>query len=258
MNILCIGDVFGEAGCNVLQKALPAFKKQKNIDMVICNGENSAVGNGITPASARHLLNCGVDIITGGNHSLRRGEIADLLEGSSTILRPDNLIDDAPGSGFAVVDFGHTMVGVINLMGAVYADGVSNPFLAADRLLEEAKALGLKIVVVDFHAEATSEKKAMGYYLDGKVSAMFGTHTHIATADEQIMPCGTGYITDIGMTGVEDSVLGVQKDIIISRLRDDARDKFMAAEGTAYVNGCIFDIDKSTGRCVGVERVRFN
>ncbi len=257
MNILCVGDVFGAPGCDILQKALPVFKKQYDIDLVIANGENSAVGNGITPASARSLLNSGVDVITGGNHTLRRREVFDLLEEGATLIRPANLVGDMPGCGIAYVDFGYTQVAVINLIGTVYIDGTENPYPFADRLINEAKSSGAKIIVVDFHAEATSEKRAMGFYLDGKVSAIFGTHTHVATADEQVLPGGTGYITDIGMTGVDQSVLGVKKEIIISRLKDGAQDRFEAAEGRCSVNGCVFNVDKATGKCISAERVRF-
>ena len=257
MNILCIGDVFGEAGCDALRKRLPLFKKQNNIDMVIANGENSAAGNGITPDSARFLLNCGVDIITGGNHSLRRKEIFDMLEDSSVILRPENMGGDLAGGGFGIVDFGHTRVAVINLLGSVYLEAAENPFLCAERLVGKAKEQGINIIIVDFHAEVTSEKRAMGFFLDGKVSAVFGTHTHVTTADEQILPAKTGYITDLGMSGVEESVLGVKKEIIIDRLKNGGCERFLPAEGECSINGCIFSVEKSTGKCNSVKRVKF-
>ena len=256
MNILCVGDVFGEQGCQILQKCLPKIKKAKAIDMVIVNGENSAVGNGITPASARMLVNCGADVVTGGNHTMRRKEIAETLEECDYILRPANLSADLPGGGYAVVDLGHTRVAVIRLLGSVYMECDENPFDAVDSLIQRAKDDGIKIVVVDFHAEVTSEKRAMGYYLDGKASAVFGTHTHIATADEQILPGGTGYITDIGMTGVDDSVLGVKKEIIVSRFKSGTQEKFLAADGEGSLNGCIFSVDKNTGKCLSVERIK--
>ena len=257
MNILCIGDVFGEAGCRALMKALPAFKRENKIDFVIANGENSALGNGITRDSARMLLNCGVDVITGGNHSLRREEINDMLEECSALIRPANLLNVYSGNGIALVDLGFVSIAVINIMGSVYLENVSDPFDKIDDLVQQAKDSGSKIIIVDFHAEATSEKKAMGYYLDGRVSAVFGTHTHIATADEQILPKGTGYITDLGMSGVQDSVLGVEKEIIVARFKGDTTRRFIAAEGEGEINGCIFEIDNSTGLCKGVKRVKF-
>lgn len=258
MNILCIGDVYGAAGCRILSRALPGFKKLKNIDLVIVNGENSAEGNGITPASADALLACGVDVITGGNHSFRRKEVYPLLDGGRIIIRPANFPDALPGTGITVVDCGYAQVAVINIMGVVGLESLDCPFKTVDRLIECAKELGAKIIFVDFHAEATSEKRAMGFYLDGKVSAVFGTHTHVATADEQILAGGTGYITDLGMTGVDDSVLGVKKEIIIARLKDKIQDKFVSAEGDGSVSGCIFTVDRATGKTVDIERVKFS
>lgn len=257
MKILCIGDVFGEAGCDALQKRLPNFKNRNNIDMVIANGENSAAGNGITPQSARWLLNCGVDVITGGNHSFRRKEIYDMLEGGDVLIRPENAGKDLPGSGLSIIDFGRMRVAVINIIGSVYMESAENPFDCVDLLIAKAKEQGIKVILVDYHAEVTSEKRAMGFYLDGKVSAVFGTHTHVTTADEQILPGGTGYITDLGMSGVDDSVLGVKKEIIIARLKSGGMDRFLPAEGSCSINGCIFTVDDFTGKCLAAERVKF-
>ena len=257
MRLLAVGDICGQAGCDHLLKILPFLKKEKGIDAVIVNGENSAEGNGITPQSANLLFSAGADVITGGNHSLRRPEVYDFLDSNPFILRPDNLSDESAGKGYCLVDFGSFSMAVINLSGRIYLERVNaeNPFKSVDFLLERAKADGAKIIVVDFHAEATSEKKAMGFYLDGKVSAIFGTHTHIQTADEEILEGGTGYITDLGMTGPKDSVLGVKKEIIINRLRDNDMSKFVFADGKCQLCGCIFDIDKN-GKCIGIERIR--
>lgn len=257
MRLLAVGDVCGVSGCEEIRKRLPQLKKEKKIDVVIINGENSADGNGITPYSADFLFACGADVITGGNHSLRRKEIFPLLDSNDFLLRPDNLPDAEYGKGYCLADFGSFSMAVINLSGKIYLDklGAENPFKRADELIEKAKVDGAKVIVVDFHAEATSEKRALGLYLDGKISAFFGTHTHVQTADEQILPCGTGYITDLGMTGPKNSVLGVKSEIIINRLKDNDLSKFEAADGECILNACIFDIDLSTGKTKQIERI---
>lgn len=256
MKILAIGDVFGKSGCDFLLKKLPTLKKEHAIDLVIANGENSAEGNGILPSSAETLFAAGVDVITGGNHTLRRKEIFNMLEENEFLLRPANLPSSIPGKGITYVDLGYTIVAVINILGVVYLESLSCPFETADKLINEAKQNGAKIIVVDFHAEATSEKRALGFYLDGRVSCIFGTHTHVQTSDEQILPNNTGYITDIGMTGVIDSVLGVEKSIIIQKMKDKLPVKFYGATGECELNGCIFDVDKSTGFTKSVQRIK--
>ncbi len=257
MRILAVGDVCGSIGCEYVRKVLPALKREKHIDMVIINAENSADGNGITPDSADYLLSLGADVLTGGNHSLRRAEVYDYLDRNDVVLRPHNLPEAQNGKGYCLVDFGKTQVAVINLSGKIYLErlGATCPFAAADELIEKAKQGGAKIIIVDFHAEVTSEKRALGLYLDGKVSAVFGTHTHVQTADSQILENGTGYITDLGMTGPVDSVLGVRKDIIINRLKDNDMSKFELADGECMLNGCIFEIDEKTGETVKIERI---
>lgn len=257
MRILVIGDVCGSIGCQYVRKVLPTLKKEKHIDMVIINGENSADGNGVTPQSADYLFSLGADVITGGNHSLRRPEVYDYLDSNDFCLRPHNLSDCQIGKGYCVVDFGKTRVAVINLSGKIYLErlGSGCPFAAVDELIEKANEDGIRIILVDFHAEATSEKRALGLYLDGKVSAFFGTHTHVQTADLQILENGTGYITDIGMTGPKDSVLGVKKEIIINRLKNNDTSKFELANGDCMLNGCIFEVDEYTGKTVNLERI---
>lgn len=257
MRVLAIGDVCGVLGCQSVLRNLPRLKKDNKIDMVVINGENSAEGNGVTPESAEMLFSAGADVITGGNHSFRRAQVLDYLDENQFILRPDNIEDATNGRGYCLVDFGYTSVAVINLSGRIYLERLSTtcPFEAADKLIDKAKEDGAKVILVDFHAEATSEKRALGIYLDGKVSAFFGTHTHVQTADSQILKNGTGYITDLGMTGPINSVLGVKSDIIINRLKNSDFSKFEAAEGSCMINGCIFDIDYSTGKTVGIERV---
>lgn len=257
MRLLCIGDVCASNGCQKVRSVLPAFKKEKGIDVVIINGENSADGNGITPFSADFLFACGADVITGGNHSLRRKEIFDKLDNNKFLLRPHNLPDAEYGSGYCLLDKGKYLIAVINLSGKIYLEKLNaqNPFLCADELIEKAKNDGANIIVVDFHAEATSEKRALGLYLDGKVSVVYGTHTHIQTADNSILPNGTGYITDLGMTGPENSILGVKSEIIINRLKLGDMSKFEAASGKCMLNACIFDIDEKSGKTFNTERI---
>lgn len=257
MRLLAIGDVCGEVGCDTVYRKLPLIKKENRIDAVIINGENSAVGNGITRQTAEFLFACGADIITGGNHSLRRHEVYGFLESSEYLLRPHNLPDNPVGKGYCLADFGSFTLAVINLSGVIYLErvGATNPFNCADMLIEKARNDGADIIAVDFHAEATSEKRALGLYLDGRVSAFFGTHTHIQTADNCILPKGTGYITDLGMTGPKNSVLGVKSEIIINRLKSNNMSKFEFAGGEGQLNGCIFEIDKNTKKTVYTERI---
>ena len=248
MRILCIGDVVGTSGCQFLRSHLPAFKKLHQIDLTIVNGENSADGNGITPRSADHIFTSGADVITLGNHAFRRPEIQAYLEEQPYIIRPMNYPSPlTPGKGLCVVDMGYTQVTVVNLMGQESIDAhLENPFTMMERLLPK---LETKITVLDFHAEATSEKRAMGLYLDGKVSVVCGTHTHVMTADAEVLPDGTGYITDLGMTGPIDSVLGVKKDIIINRFMTKLPARFDYESGASKMNCTVFDVDTVTGRC---------
>lgn len=253
MRVLCIGDVVGTVGCNFLRKTLPQFKKLKSIDFVICNAENSADGNGIVPASAEFLFKSGVDVLTLGNHSFQRREIYNFLDSEPCIIRPANFPSPStPGKGYCTVDLGRTNLTVINLMGQEFIDSrVDNPYYCVDKIIKEIDS---KIIIVDFHAETTSEKKAMGYYLDSRVSVVFGTHTHVQTADECILSGGTGYITDVGMTGPVDSVLGVKKEIIINRFKTKLPERFDYADGDCMLNCVLFDIDEKTGRTVFAQR----
>lgn len=257
MRLLAVGDVCGSIGCEFVKRRLPALKREKNIDMVIINGENSADGNGITPYSADFLFSCGADVITGGNHSMRRKEVYDYLDENRFVLRPQNLSEAKNGSGYCLVDMGKFSVAVINISGEIYLERykTDSPFETVDRLIEQAKSDCADIIAVDFHAEATSEKRALGFYLDGKVSVIFGTHTHVQTADEQILNNGTGYITDLGMTGPKQSVLGVKKEIIINRLKNGDMSKFELADGECILNGCIFEIDEKSGKTSAIERI---
>lgn len=258
MRLLAVGDVCGRAGCECVKNKLSQLKREKNIDITVINGENSDESNGVTEQSAEYLFACGADIITGGNHSLRHREVYSYLDRNEFILRPHNLPEAEYGRGYCLADFGRWRVAVINLSGKIYLEkvGADNPFLVADKLLEKANEDNADFIIVDFHAEATSEKIALGIYLDGKVSAIFGTHTHVQTADEQILANGTGYITDLGMTGPVNSVLGVKSEIIINRLRNNDLSKFVFASGETQLCGCIFDIDDKTKKTVAIERIR--
>lgn len=255
MNVLVIGDVVGSEGCNHVRKCLPSYKKLKAIDVCIINGENSSDGNGITPVSADHLLTSGADVITTGNHVYRRKEIYDFLDTDCQVIRPANFIDQNPGKGYYIIDKGNVQIAVINLMGTMFMDALDNPFYCVDKLLEIDEIKNCRVKIVDFHAETTSEKRALGFYLDGRVSAMFGTHTHVQTADEQVLPNGTGYITDAGMSGVIQSVLGVKPEIIMTKFKDYMPARFDYASGDCSMNGCIFEIDNKTGKAISVERV---
>lgn len=252
MNILAVGDVVGSSGCEVLRKRLPSLKKFYGIDFCIVNGENSADGNGITPGSATHIFSSGADVITTGNHVFRRKEIYDYLNETPQIIRPANYPTSVPGVGYCTVDMGKTSVCVINLMGTVFMDALSNPFAAIDDIL---KKIDSPVIIVDFHAEATSEKRAMGYYLDGRVAAVYGTHTHVQTADAQILPNGTGYMTDIGMTGPSKSVLGVDPKLAIRRFVTKMPVRFKNASGSSSLCGVILCINDKNGRVISLEKV---
>lgn len=250
---MAIGDVVGTIGCDYVRRHLASLKRFKQIDVVIANGENSAPGNGITPASASHLFTSGVDVITSGNHIFRRREIYEVLDSDTPILRPANFHAQTPGRGVYLLDKGRLVLRVINLIGTVFLDPNGNPFECVDTILREQPEI--KINLVDFHAEASGEKKAMGFYLDGRVSALFGTHTHIQTSDEQILPKGTGYITDLGMTGPYYSVLGVKPELAVGRMKTLMPTRFEIAGDPCFMNGCIFTVDESTGKTVDIERI---
>lgn len=255
MKVLCIGDVVGKVGCEFLRSKLPALKKVKGIDVVICNGENSSDGNGITPASADYIFQSGADVITLGNHSFRRKEVYSYLDDTPYIIRPANFPEaTTPGVGFCTLDLGRVQLTVINLIGTMFMEaGLESPFDKIDKLL---KNIDSRIIIVDFHAETTSEKLAMGYYLDGRVSAVFGTHTHVQTSDEHILKNGTGYITDLGMTGPLNSVLGVKKEISIEKFKTRMPVRFELEKGDCKMECVIFDIDEKSGKTTFAERLR--
>ena len=255
LNVLCIGDVVGKNSCIYLRNNLPKIKRKYNIDIVIANGENSAEGNGITPFSANQLFSAGVDIITGGNHTVKRKEIYDMLDNNPYMTTPNNILNVNVGKPISIYDMGSYKLAIINLCGTVYMEPAKNSFDTIDELLLKAQDLGAKLIIVDFHAEATSEKRALGLYLDGKVSAIFGTHTHVPTADLSILPNGTGYITDVGMCGPENSVLGIESDIIINRFKGVSYDRFITSKSNTVFNGCIFTIDQASAKTIKCEQL---
>ena len=254
MKILCVGDVVAGVGCAHLRKVLPAVKRQYGVDVCVINGENSADGNGILPQSAEALFAAGADVITGGNHTFRRREILDLLESEPMLLRPANYPAAVTGHGMCTVDLGRRQVTVINLLGTAYMEPLDNPFDTLDRLLAEAG--NPRFCVVDFHAEATAEKKGLALWADGRVSAVFGTHTHVQTADEQVLPGGTGFITDVGMTGPVNSILGVEPSAPITKMRLHVPTRFVAASGPCCMDAVLFTLDDATGQCTAAERLQ--
>ncbi len=253
MRLFFLGDVVDESGCRYLQQKLPAFKRAEGVDVCLANGENSAPGNGATPDSCEMLFAAGVDFITLGNHAFRRPELGPWLESATCVIRPYNYPDGAPGRGCAVLDTGRYRVGVVNLLGTAFLQPLGNPFEYADRAL--AELADCRYIVVDIHAEATGEKKALACYLDGRVSAVLGTHTHVATADEQVLPGGTAYQTDVGMTGAVNSVLGVRPDLVIQKMKTALPVRFAVGEGPLQADGCLIEIDPATGRATAIERV---
>lgn len=253
MRIFAIGDVVGEIGCAYVAEKLRDFKRREAVDYVVANGENSAYGNGITPKSAKSLFDAGVDVITTGNHVWARREIYEYIDENPYVIRPANYPDTAPGRGYCVLDTPRARLCVANIIGVVFMDSLESPFAAADRIMREAAA---DMYVFDFHAEATSEKKALGHYLDGRAAAVFGTHTHVQTADECILPGGTAYITDIGMTGPDDSVLGMKKESAIMRFITKMPHRFECAAGSCSMWGVLMDFDDRTRKAVAISRIR--
>jgi len=255
VNVLCVGDVFGEPGRRALATLLPRLRVELQLDFVVANVENAAAGFGITPALARGFLAGGVDVLTSGNHIWDRKEILPYIVKENLLLRPANYPAGAPGVGSIVVKAGAYQLGVVNLQGRVFLPSIDCPFLRADEEVGRLRAT-TPIIVVDMHAEATSEKQAMGWYLDGRVSAVVGTHSHVQTADERLLPGGTAYLTDLGLTGPVDSVIGVQKELAIQRFLTGMPNRFEPARGRAYLQGAVVRIDPETGRASAIDRIQ--
>jgi len=256
LRLLMIGDIVGRSGRRAVKVNVSSLKREFDLDLVIANGENAAGGNGITKEVAQELFSSGVDVLTMGNHVWNKKEAYVYIDRETRIVRPANYPPGTPGIGANVYDTRRKVqVAVINLAGRVFLQAIDCPFRKADEMIARMKEKA-RVVVVDFHAEATSEKIAMGWFLDGRVSAMVGTHTHVQTADERILPGGTAYITDLGMTGPWNSVIGVKKEIIIDKFVTQLPQRFEVATGAFQFNGVIIDIDEETGEATSIKRIQ--
>jgi metallophosphoesterase (TIGR00282 family) len=256
LRILFIADIVGAPGRGALERHLQSIKSEHAIDACVVNGENAADGIGITPRLAEQILGMGVDAITLGNHAFRRTEIGPYLEGSERVIRPANTSRATPGRGLALVATGNgTQLGVINVLGSLFLHPATSMFEVIDELVEEARA-ATPVVLVDVHAEATSEKAALARWLDGRVTAVIGTHTHVQTSDATVLPKGTAFITDAGMTGPHDSVIGVEAELAIRRMRTGLPVRFETAQAGVRIEGAVVDCDAATGRASSIEAIR--
>lgn len=256
VKVLFIGDVVGEPGCLTVERVLPKLKLELGIDFVVANAENSASGNGVSKVQAQLLFDCGCDVLTGGNHSFRQSSAFSLFKSNPYVLRPINLSKRGPGRGYCIFISDKFSVAVINLMGQVYLNACSSAFDEIDHILNKLKS---KLIVVDFHAEATGEKGAMAHYLDGRVSAVVGTHTHVQTNDAKILPKGTGFITDVGMVGPSvNSVLGVCADCVIRKLTTCLPTRFEVVNSECIFNGVVMELNSETGCCEKISKIFIN
>lgn len=254
LTILCIGDIVGRPGRDSLKPLLAELRERQNVDFIVANGENAAGGSGLTPKILRELLELGIDVITTGDHIYKNKEIFSCIE-EERLLRPYNYPPAAAGRGAAVIESEAGLsIGVLNLAGRVFMDPSQCPFLAADAWLEEIRGQ-TRVILVDFHAEATSEKISLGWYLDGRVSAVFGTHTHVQTADEKILPRGTAYLTDLGMTGSQNGVIGRDKTAVLSRFTTGMPARFEVCTGNVRLQGAVLTVDPESGKALAVERI---
>ncbi len=258
LRVLFIGDIVGEPGRNAVKVLLPDLVKDNLVDFVVANCENAAAGKGITPKITEYLLNTGINVLTSGNHIWDRQEIIPYIETQPLLLRPANYPKGTPGKGHGIFEtkMGYR-IGVVNLCGKLFMDSYEHPFLTALDLVNELSK-HTRMIIVDFHAEATSEKIAMGWYLDGKVSAIIGTHTHVQTADERVLPQGSSYITDVGMTGSMDSVIGMDKERAIKRFLTLIPIRLEPATDNVCLNGVLVDLDKDSGKSFGIKRIVVN
>ncbi len=257
MKVVFLGDIIGKPGRNALIRKLDILIRENEADMIIANGENAAGGIGISPGTCDSLFEMGVDMVTSGNHIFKKKEIIDYLDLEPRLLKPANYPPGTPGKGyyiFEVEKLGGLKVAVINICGRVFVENLDCPFRTIDRILEYIKEK-TPVIIVDIHAEVTSEKVAMGWFLDGRVSAVIGTHTHIQTADERVLPGGTAYITDVGMVGPRDSVIGVKKENIIKRFLTQMPQQFTVAKEDVWINGVVIDIDEKNGKARQIIRI---
>ncbi len=258
MNILFVGDIVGKPGRRILAQVLPDLRRESSVDLVIANGENSAGGFGITRETFDEILACGVDVVTGGNHTWQAREVMGLLDSELQLLRPANYPVGTPGRGGGVFrpskGRGGPAVAVLNLQGRVFMEPLDSPFRIGWEQVEVLRR-ETPVIVIDMHAEATSEKAALAWYLDGRVSAVLGTHTHVQTADERILPSGTAFITDAGMTGPRDSIIGMGREEVLQRFLTLLPTRFDVAKGPAQLNAVFLEIDGETGRARAIERI---
>ncbi|MBO5398086.1 MAG: TIGR00282 family metallophosphoesterase [Clostridia bacterium] len=254
MKILAVGDIVGKTGVQMLKYKLPKIMKDDDIDFVIVNGENAADGMGLTEKLYKEILSVGTDVVTMGNHTWAKKDIFSFID-DDKIIRPANYSNNNPGKGYRIYNCKNKKIAVINLIGRVTMTVLSeNPFLEAKKIIEQIKN-DVDIIVIDFHAEATAEKIALAYYLEGEATIIFGTHTHVQTADEQILDNGTAYITDIGMTGPKRSVIGMDAKASIKRFETSLPEKYRIAEGEGILNACVFEVDDTTNEAVSIERI---
>lgn len=256
MKILMVGDVFGRAGRKTFAEVTPKLKAEKNIDVVVVNGENAAHGVGLTVSTFNALLSGGADIVTTGNHVWGNKDIFEIIDREPFLLRPANFPEGMEGKGFCIFPYRSKNIGVINLLGRTFMQPMDCPFICAEKIIEQIKN-ECDIILVDFHAEATSEKISLGYFLDGKVTAVAGTHTHVQTADERILPQGTAFITDLGMTGILDSVIGLEIQSVIEKFISCRAGKFLVPEkGACVYSALLLDIDDFSNKMRNIERIR--
>lgn len=256
LKILTIGDVVGTAAISYLQKNLWGVRSRLRADYVIANGENASDIHGLTAADAEALLDCGIDFLTMGNHTYGRRDLYSFLDNDPRIIRPANFPPAAPGQGYATVNVDGYRVLIINIQGQVFMEPLADPFDTVERILGKERG-DYDFAIMDIHAEATSEKLAIARVFDGRIAAMFGTHTHVPTADEQILPRGSGYITDLGMTGPTDGILGTDATVVIDKFRTHMPQRFTVAQGDIKAHGALFEIDPDAGKTVKVQRVVF-
>lgn len=255
MKILMVGDVFGRAGRKTFAEITPKLKAEKKIDVVVVNGENAAHGSGLTVSTFNELLSGGADIVTTGNHVWSKKDIFEIIDREPFLLRPANYPEGTEGKGFCIFPYRSKNIGVINLLGRTFLNPIDCPFICAEKIVQQIKN-DCDIILIDFHAEATSEKLSLGFFLDGKVTALVGTHTHVQTADERILPNGTAYITDLGMTGILNSAIGLDIQSVIEKFISCKQGKFLIAEkGTCVYSAALLDIDNATNKAKTIERI---
>jgi len=254
LKVLFIGDIVGNPGRRAVKEMIGLIKREEKYDFCIANAENAAGGSGITYVVAQELYKAGVDVITLGNHAWSKREVFNFIDSDQRIVRPVNFPKGIPGKGSTIFEGNTGKIGVVNVMGRIYMDSIDCPFSSVEKEIEYLKNY-VKVIVVDMHAEATSEKCALAWYLDGRVSCVLGTHTHVQTADERILPCGTAFISDVGMTGPYDGILGVNRDIIIEKFLTHLPTRFEIAKGRIQFNAVLLEIDEVTGKALSIKRI---